>query len=254
MRKVNAIVVIAVIALTGLPPPAGAYPGKRDFFTNLTSAEAAMLDRGEPVIRAVKSVREFGLLPFDDRAVALRSRFEKLKPNYITELLLSIPVKNKEQAAATLSDLALALADVYGYVKIPYWSVRQKTMYDLFDMMEVLKRTRQEGGESIEVRQHMEPFATFRARYEYRQYPDVLLFSGVNLEPIVYSYKNLKAVASGGMLWELYVFMGEGRLYAYGAGGVNAFDLFGLVRDRLEPSFMGRVDAFFRHISNKMNR
>lgn len=253
MRKVGTVVVIAAIVLAGLSSPARADSDTRGYFANLTSAEAATLDRGEPVIRTVKSVREFGLLPFDNRAVSFRSRFEKLKPNYITELLLSIPVKSKEQAAAIIDELALALSDVYGYVKIPYWSVRQQTMYDLFDMIEVLKRTRLEGGESIEVKQHMEPFATFRARYEYRRYPDTLLFSGVNLEPIVYSYKNLKAVASGGMLWELYVFIGGGRLYAYGAGGVNAFDFFGLVRDRLEPSFMGRVDAFFRYISNKID-
>lgn len=220
-------------------------------FAGINRTDAAVLNRGEPIIRAVRDVRELSLVPVDDRAAALRSRLGKLKPNYITELLLSLPLKDASQAAAILGDLASALADVSGYVKIPYWSVRQQMTYDLFDTIEIIKRAPIGGGESIDVRQHMEPFDTFKVRYEYQKYPGALMFSGINLESIVYSYKNLKAVAPGEMMWGLYAFAREDRLYVYGAGAVNAFDLFGLFRERLEPSFMGRVAAFFKYISQK---
>jgi len=124
----------------------------------------------------------------------------------------------------------------------------------LFDKMEIQSRTPIDGGESIRVLQHMEPFDDFTALYEYTMDKNTLIFSGTNLQPIVYSYRNLKAVAPGGMVWELYAFAHEGHLYVYGAGVVNAFDLFGLFRDRLEPSFMGRVAAFFAHISGKIHQ
>jgi len=54
------------------------------------------------------------------------------------------------------------------------------------------------------------------------------------------------------MVWELYVFCHNDGLYVYGVGAVKAFDLFGLFRDRLEPSLMGRVEAFFTYITKKI--
>jgi len=108
---------------------------------------------------------------------------------------------------------------------IPYYSIRQQTTYDLFDKMEVLSRTAQEDGERIEVRQHMEPFDDFRAEYCYARRIGSLIFSGENLDPIIYSYRNLSAVAPHGMRWELYVFEKGEQLYAYGYGAVRAFRL-----------------------------
>ena len=223
-------------------------------FLGISKENAAILNRGEPIIRTVRDAEALSLASLDDRTKALRQRVAKLKPNYLTELLLSIPLGKERTASVLLDRLSAALGDVSGYVKIPYWSVRQQTFYDLFDKMEILDRVLLDHGESIEVKQHMEPFDDFRARYEYRKESGSLAFSGVNLDPIVYSYRNLSAVAPGGMLWEMYAFVKEGRLNVYGVGAVKAFDLFGLFRDRLEPSFMGRVEAFFRHISSKINK
>ena len=36
-------------------------------------------------------------------------------------------------------------------------------------------------------------------------------------------------------------------------GAVRAFDMFGAIRDRLETSFLGRVEAFFGYMSKKLN-
>jgi len=221
-------------------------------FLKISKEEKANLEQGEAIIRNVKNYRELGLSPFDNTSLALIERFSKLKPNYITELLLIIDGKEETEKYSILHHLAAALADVSGYVKIPYWSVKQQTTYDLFDKMEILSRTLINGGESINVIQHMEPFDDFSARYTYSLELNTLSFSGTNLQPIIYSYRNLQAVAPEGMIWELYAFIFEEKLYVYGVGGVNAFDLFGLFRDRLEPPFMGRVAAFFKHISRKI--
>ncbi|PKL06647.1 MAG: hypothetical protein CVV53_03275, partial [Spirochaetae bacterium HGW-Spirochaetae-9] len=182
-----------LIALMGLLLlAAGAEAPKNQPFSNLSKDDSATLERGEPIIRSVRDVRTLSLAPFNSHASALLARLAKLKPNYITELLLHLPVKNAAQLTTILGQLAYTLADVSGYVKIPYWSVRQQTTYDLFDKMEILSRMPIYGGESIKVLQHMEPFDDFTALYEYSTDKSVLTFSGANLEPIVYSYRNLK--------------------------------------------------------------
>lgn len=221
-------------------------------FPGITADDRASLERGEVIIRAVSGTDRLSLAAFDPRAESLLADIAKLKPNYLTEFLMAIPLEGARKGEAVLDDLARALADVAGYNKIPYWSVRQQTTYDLFDRMEILARKPSGKGEAIEVLQHMEPFDDFRAVYEYRRFAGGLEFSGVNLDSVIYTYRNFSAVNPGNLVWRLYTFEKEGRLYACGVGAVKAFDLFGIVRDRLEPSFMGRVEAFFRHISRQI--
>lgn len=224
------------------------------FFQNLSEKEYETLAREEPVIRAVSNAKKISLTLSDEAADEIRNRISAIKPNYLTELMLSIAVKDNQEAAVLLNRVATALSDVEGYVKIPYWSKQQRTFYDLFDKMQVLGRTSIDGGESIDVLQHMEPFDDYKARYSYQQEKDSLRFSCSNVGEIVYSYRNFAAVASGDMLWELYAFRHGDRLEIYGIGAVKAFDFMGLFRDRLEPSFMGRVEAFFLHIAKKIQR
>jgi len=220
---------------------------------NLSEEDCSILLKGKPIIRSIQSSSEMKLVAFDSYAQALKEHTKSLKPNYITEFILVLTVPDATARTKLLDRLALAVADVHGYVHIPYYSVRQQTTYDLFDKMEVLSRTTIESGERIVVRQHMEPFDDFRAEYRYERRAGNLTFSGENLDSIIYSYRNLSAVSPHGMRWELYVFEKGEQLYAYGYGAVHAFDLFGLFRDRLEPSFMGRVSAFFAHIAQKLS-
>lgn len=232
----------------------GAAPVSTAVFPRITAEDRAVLERGEVIIRAVSGADRLSLSPFDSRAATLLADVAKLKPNYLTEFLMAIPLEGAQKGEAVLEGLARALADVAGYNKIPYWSVRQQTTYDLFDKMEILARRPSGKGEAIEVLQHMEPFDDFRAVYEYRSIAGGLEFSGVNLDSVIYTYRNFSAVSPGNLVWRLYAFEKEGRLYACGVGAVKAFDLFGIVRDRLEPSFMGRVEAFFRHISRQIRK
>jgi hypothetical protein len=221
-------------------------------FIGLSDADLASLEQRKPIIRSVKNFKELSLSYFDEYAIALRDRLANLKPNYITELLLIVAIDEQNKTSLIFDRLAAAVADVNGYVKIPYWSVKQQTTYDLFDKMEIQSRLPISGGETIKVLQHMEPFDDFTAQYEYSVNSNSLKFSAINLQPIVYTYRNLKAVNQKGMIWELYAFTYQDKIYVYGVGGVAAFDFFGLFRDRLEPSFMGRVASFFKHISNKI--
>lgn len=221
-------------------------------FHFLSAVEAAKLESGELLVRNVADPSLLALAAEGHAADALRSKIASLNPNYLTEVLTSIPAADAKAAAAILQRLAATLADPKGYVGIPYWSKRNQRTYDLFDKMEVRARAALPGGESIEVLQHMEPFDDFRARYEYSLDGDALRFTGSNLDPIIYSYQKFEAVSPNAMVWAIYAFRNGGRVFFYGVGAVKAFDLFGALRDRLEPSFMGRVEAFFTAMSSKI--
>jgi hypothetical protein len=196
-------------------------------------------------------------------ADSIRSRIASIKPNYITEVLASAPAADTSAAGAILARLAAALADVQGYVGIPYFSKSHQKTFDLFDKMAVSGRSAIPGGESISVTQHMEPFDDFAARYEYclsgpggippaAGAAGALFFIGTNTGPIIYTNLHLEAVRPESMVWALYA-RGEGRrVHFYAVGAVHAFDLFGAFRDRLAVSLTGRTEAFFIAMKEKM--
>jgi hypothetical protein len=226
----------------------------------LSSAEVDLLAQGKAVIRTVSDYRALALVAPGEAADRVRSAVASVRPNYLTEVLAIIPAADEAAAEGLIKRLATALADPKGYIGIPYWSKRQQKTYDLFDKMVIDSRTPSGNGERIETLQHMEPFDDFRARYEYSLLVSgsgsgrstALLFSSVNLDPIIYSYQKFKAVSTGDMVWCLYAFRDGSRVVFYGVGAVKVFDLFGAFRDRLEASFMGRVEAFFGFMSARM--
>lgn len=256
-----AIAALAVVFFAAAPTANGQAP--QQALRGLDAAEIALLDSGRPVVRTVRDPKKLALAAPGAEADQLRSRIASLRPNYATEVVATAPAADAAEASAILERLARALSDVDGYIGIRYYSTRQKTDYDLFDKMEVRARVPLLGGETIYVLQHMEPFDDFECRYEYRLLDAngspaapgkaaALAFSGLNLGSIIYSYRNFKAVTMGNMTWTLYAFRDGGRVVFYGIGGVKAFDMLGIFRDRLEASFMGRVTAFFTAMSERL--
>ena len=232
-------------------------------FSGLDAQELARLQEGESVIRSVPDARKLALAATGKTADEIRARVGAIRPNYLSEVMALVSVPDERAASAVLERLAATVSDVRGFIGIPYWSKRQKTYYDLFDKMDVWSTKPLPGGESIEVVQHMEPFDDYGARYDYRleSSPGVpaapgkavaLTLSATNLGPIVYSYGGYKAVSPGGMLWSLYAYRDGERILFYGVGAVKAFDGFGLFRERLETSFMGRVEHFFGFMIKKL--
>jgi hypothetical protein len=243
-------ILVALLALASLIPRFAAAEAQQPL-SGLGADDLLRLSRGEAVIRQVRDARSLALSAKGELADRLISRISALKPNYLSELIFLAPERE-----GAIESLALALADVKGYIGIPYWSKRQKTYYDLFDKMEITSRTTLEGGERIEAVEHMEPFAEFGCRYAYRASASPsgggseLFFECENTSPI--SYSGISAVSPSHMTWLLYAFPSEGKIVFYGVGAVKAFDMFGVIRDRLETSFLGRVEAFFGYMSKKL--
>jgi hypothetical protein len=217
--------------------------------SNLGGEDSARLGRGEALVRTVDDPRKLSLAAAGGFADELRKRIAKVDPNYLSEVMLVIPYRK-----GAIETLAAALANVEGYRGIEYYSKRQNNTYELFDKVEVKSKRNEAGGEVIEAWQHMEPFAEYGSTYRYSLIKSPagaeLFFIAENTSPI--SYKGVQAVKTGDMAWILYAFPVGDRIVFYGVGGVRAFDMLGALRDRLEASFIGRVESFFGYMSRKL--
>jgi len=238
-----------IVAFTPFFKPADAFlaaqpiPSIPKELEGLEPVEVLSLFEGKALIRNHGSKATLRLSAFDAESSLIRKEVSQLNPNYLVELIALIP---QVDVADQLSKLAALLSNIEGYVGIPYWSVREQKTYDLFDRVKVLSTKTIPGGAYIEAEQHMKPFEDYKASYQYTIESESLAFHSTNLSHL--SYKGVRAVSPGGMKWYLYVFKSGDHLVYYGLGAVRAFDMLGLIRDRLEVSFLGRVGAFFNHM------
>jgi hypothetical protein len=216
-------------------------------FQGLSERELTTLDQGKALIRQASSPRSLSLGATGPFADEIRDRVRKLAANYIGEVIMIVPAGSSP--SSSLEALARDLANVEGYVGIPYWSKQNNTTYDLFNKMKIVERTSHAGGQTVIADQHMEPFADYRVRYSYELDGGELRFRSENMTTI--SYKGFDAVAPGNMIWYLYGFPREGATVLYGVGAVKTFDLMGLFSERLRTSFMGRIQAFFSYMYAK---
>ncbi len=232
----------AILVLLSAAAPAGqTLP-----FAKLSADEFRALAGGKPVVRSLGSYRELSLASGDARGGDLVAAMGKLKPNYLAELMLSVPSRD-----ALLPALEAALLDFASYPGIRYWSERQQTHYDLFDYVKVLSDVNAGGKRRIRILVAMEPFDDYEATIELERTQTTIAFRYVSEGPLVYTYRDFKAAGPGDLVWALYAFQRDGRLYCYAAGGVKAFDLFGAFRDRLESSLVGRVKSYFGYMFDR---
>ena len=180
-------------------------------------------------------------------AADLKAAISGLKPNYLTEVMAVLPASPEAELTVRLETALEAVGD---YTKIPYYSLRWKKTFPLFDSVEILARVTDAGSGRVDVRLVMDPFDQFPARYSWRRESNGLAFSCENTGPI--SYHGVRAVQSGAMIWRLVLYRSGDRMVFYGVGAVKAFDMFGAIRDRLEPSFIGRTEAFFTYMLGRL--
>jgi len=237
--------VFAALAFLGLcvAPLLSAQPQP---FRNLSAGEAAAVAAGKSVFRQPSGWKDLSVPAAAPFAKDIEETVRKLGANYIGEVVLVLP---KAANPDLLAILARNLADVESHVGIPYWSRRYKKNFDLFTWVKVLERTGTESEGGLASEQYMKPFDPYRARYSWSLRGDRLSFLSTNLSHL--SYDGRKAVSPGDMIWRLEAYAEGDRWVLYGIGAVKAFDMLGLLRDRLSESFMGRIEAFFGYMYGK---
>lgn len=243
--RANALerILILLVALLAAAPglAAQAVP-----FRNLSPSEKEALSRGESVFRQPNVWKELSVPPGAPFGKEISDEVRRLGANYIGEVIMMTP---RSANPGLLSALVRDLQDVEGHVGIPYWSKRHKRYYDLFDKVAILQRSGAEDEGELTAEQHMEPFDDYRSRYAWSLRGDRLSFFSTNLTHLAYNGR--KAVSPGDMVWRLEAYADGDFWVLYGIGAVKAFDMFGLIRDRLSASFMGRIEAFFGYMYGK---
>jgi hypothetical protein len=215
-------------------------------FRNLTDVELADLTAGGTVFRQPSSWRNLSVPPAAPFYKEMEDTIRKGGHNYIGEVILVLP---KVKAESLLPRLEERLLDFEGYAGIPYWSTRREKYFDLFDWVRVTKEPaggRKKQKDGLETTQYMEPFGEYGSMYKWDFRPDSLVFSGVNTSSL--SYDAIKAVSPGNLIWRMHAYQQGDYWVFYGLGAVKAFDMLGVLRDRLSASFMGRIEAFFRYV------
>jgi len=215
-------------------------------FRNLSSEDSAAVSAGTSVFRQPAGWKDLSVPAAAPFAKDVEDTVRKLGANYIGEVVLVLP---KAANPDLLAILARALSDVESHVGIPYWSRRNKKHFDLFTWVKIQERTGGEAEGGLISEQYMKPFDPYRARYSWSLRGERLSFLSTNLTHL--SYEGKKAVSPGDMVWRLEAYAEGESWILYGIGAVKAFDMLGLLRDRLSESFMGRIEAFFGYMYKK---
>jgi hypothetical protein len=249
-------IILPILLLLWAPIPslaAGMSETGSKTFEAFTIEEIGQVARGEPVIRSVTDPARLLLAIPSSRVDAIRMRIDSLRPNYCTEFFLVSPVKKGEEP---LERLAGVLVDVEEYVRIPYLSKRAQQVFNLFDRVDIVSTASQRNGTDIDVIQRMNPFEDFKARYSFRMLggrgssESAVWYFSENSSPIV--YQGVQAVDPGKMICFLSASVWNGAIVYYGVGMLQAWDLFGIIRDRLEIAFRGREESFLGYMSEQL--
>jgi hypothetical protein len=246
-RNHRAALAAAACALFLAPPALAQAPaaGPAAAFRNLSAEESRALATGQTLFRQPSNWRGLSMPADAPFYKEIEDELRKGGHNYVGEVIMVLP---RERAEALIPMLREKLLNFEGYAGIPYWSHRQERFYDLFDWVRVSvgpsPGTRGAAGKA-ETLQYMEPFGEYGSAYEWDFGPAALRFAGVNTSAL--SYDGVRAVAPGNLIWRLRAYRSGEHWVFYGLGAVKAFDMLGLLRDRLSASFMGRIEAFFKY-------
>jgi hypothetical protein len=178
----------------------------------------------------------------------LEKIFKNLKPNFITEGISIIPIKNGIELYV-LKLIINKLKDITFLDTIPYYSKRHHKYFPLFTDSIIIEKITKEQQTNIIAEQKMLPFEISRFSYTYIETENIFLFTSENITPLIYN--GITAASQGAMRTAILIEVQPGFLVCYGLGGTKTFTFFGLFNDRLETAIAGRIEAFYNWFFNQ---
>jgi hypothetical protein len=216
-------------------------------FTGISPEDRARLEAGEYVFRNLDSPEEISFRGTGGEADHIRSVLKEVDPNFVAEIMMVIPVDRERD---NLEYIRERLLDVTLFDGIPYYSERNEKFYPLYANTKILSSEETSSGRNTVVAYHkMKPFDPQELIYHYTLNDGVFLFESRNHGHLY--YKGVRAVREGNMVSLLWIRDEGENLVVYGVGGASAFTFFGLFGERLNDSFVGRVNAFFSWFHEK---
>ena len=221
------------------------------FNSKLTAAEKTKLEAGELIIRNVDTKKYMCTSPETSVPVSrIWAGVNKLNPNYTVEVIRILKDNNqrKTDVVDQLNDCLLNLND---YAGIPYWSVHSQRYYDLYK--KVTEKSKNIDGTSTKILAEyvMEPFGTFDCDIllDYDRKNENIFYDCVNIPTLRYK-DQFNCIKPGRMHIYISSFKHDGYTVLYAVGAVDAPSIF-FLRNRVETSFINRINTFCSYMFNK---
>ncbi|WP_156888269.1 DUF6675 family protein [Spirochaeta cellobiosiphila] len=197
------------------------------------------------------SYKKISLIPNSSEKNTIEKAIKNIKPNVISETLIYIPKYSDDNIKLELFN---SLRSISKFVDIDYWNWNKQKMRDMFDYSRVISNkndlTPQNDplevnvkNDKIYVDQEMEPFSRFVSEYKYQSKANIFTFTGTNITPIKYDW--FTAVKPGNMLTYFQIYYGSDFTVIYGVGGVDVFDGFGTLKNKISDPFYYRTNGLF---------
>ncbi len=234
--KISSLAKSAVILLLALFPSTAF---SQMFNENLSEKEKALLDKGEIVIRYINDMEKSCINPDISPSVEkVRVMMKNLQPNYLCEVLYSVPVEGNEDF---ISQVESIFDDSKHYLKIMYRPEEDKKTKHLFKQSILDETLFFEQGRVMKMRFQMEPFKLYHANMVLESDPSNFSFTHTNLDTL--TYLGIRVIKPNRMLAGLAITKQEDRFFIYAAGGLNAWKPF-VLRSTLEKMFNNRMKDF----------
>ena len=177
------------------------------------------------------------------------NELSKLNPNYLAEIIKVVP---KELDTNLINTIESEILNIENYTKIPYYSVRNKKWYDLYDSAKINSITGTDFEKNLDFTVEMTPFGIINMNGKVYSTPNNLYFYMKNTNKVVYEKMNITCVKPQKMYCAIYLFEYEDVYILYGVGGVNAPSIF-FLKDRIDTAFIGRINAFCTYMFDQIS-
>ena len=219
------------------------------FNEKLSDDDFATLERGQILIRNIQYTKNICILPgISPQTDEILDILQKLRPQYLAEIMYKIPYEGNEQLLEQVEQVFL---DIPLYKKIRYYP----DFYDgaecpLFSTADELERTTVQDRILIKALFAMDPFSVYHAELTVKRTENSFLFTQTNKDKIKYQF--IKMVSPDKMKAAIAVVHTGNYWFVYAAGGVNAPRIPFLKR-RLEAAFIGRIRDFSKFYINLLD-
>ncbi len=221
------------------------------FNSKLSADEKIKLESGELIIRNVDTKKNMCSTP--DTSAPVKKIWQgvnKLNPNYTVEVIRMLK-DNPERQTDVLDQLNDCLLNLNDYAGIPYWSVHAQRYFNLYDKVTEKTKTTQDTTTKILAEYVMKPFGTFDCDIvlDYDTQNKCIFYDCVNIPTLRYK-DQFNCIKPGRMHIYISSFKHDGATVLYAVGAVDAPSIF-FLRNRVETSFINRINTFCSYMFNK---
>lgn len=214
-------------------------------FKNLSEKDLNSINRGNLVIRNIGSYKNISLDKNTSYASKIYSNIKDANPNYLMEVIQILPYEGHENL---LANIKKTLVNVEDYAGIPYYSIRQQKTFDLYSSVKIKSKNVTGSSARILADIEMNPVGVVATDISISNSADELVYINTNTENI--KYEGITCIKKEKMRTCIYVFRDNDKIILYGIGGVKAPTAF--VKDRIETSFLGRIQSFCKYVFKKI--